>query len=447
MLRRPRFFIAALLPLCLASAAQGQANLQAASKTHPQPEVTFAESVIASFPDTLGKGPASAGPEASLIEATDGNLWGTTASSGANGFGEVFKVTPAGVLTDVYDFNGASGAYPDATLLIGHDGNLYGTTTGSAGHNGTLFQITLAGVMTVLHSFTAQEFPEGTLVQDANGDFYGTTYDGGAHGLGEIFEYSSQGAFTDLWDCTATDCAHPASGLVQASDGYGYGTSTAGGTGSGTVYRFTIDTGLEVVHTFSGPDGSGMEGGLVEAADGSLWGQAPHGGAHGNGDLFKLTPNGSGGFTFADVFDFTEAAGGTGPLGGDLAIGGDGNFYGSTFSGANGDGSVFEFAPATATFTDLHEFTGTPDGASPTANVIEAADGTLWGGTAAGGSAGSGAVYKIAPSRQRSSATPLPTAAALARCPPAGRWSLRRRLPASPTLHSPAAATRQRPSR
>jgi uncharacterized repeat protein (TIGR03803 family) len=88
-------------------------------------------------------------------EGTDGNFYGTTFYGGTNNQGVVYKITPAGKITLLHTFTGSDGANPAGILLQGSDGNFYGTTYngGASGANGTVFKITPAGVLTVLHSF------------------------------------------------------------------------------------------------------------------------------------------------------------------------------------------------------------------------------------------------------------------------------------------------------
>jgi len=140
---------------------------------------------------------------AGLVQATNGYFYGTTeyGGSGANcastgGCGTVFKIAPSGTLTTLYSFC-AQGGCPDgespgADLIQATDGNLYGTTNlGGADGVGTIFRITPGGTLTTLYSFTgADENPVAGLVQATNGEFYGTASVGGASGDGAIFSLS-----------------------------------------------------------------------------------------------------------------------------------------------------------------------------------------------------------------------------------------------------------------
>jgi uncharacterized repeat protein (TIGR03803 family) len=138
-------------------------------------------------------------PRAGLIQATDGNFYGTTYFGGAIplGLGTVFRMTGRGALTTLYTFNGnVGGFYPYAPLLQATDGNLYGSTSmGGMADLGTVFEITTEGLLTTLHSFdnTDGANPESELMQGTSGRLYGTTNEGGdlscnsPYGCGTVF--------------------------------------------------------------------------------------------------------------------------------------------------------------------------------------------------------------------------------------------------------------------
>src|ERR1039457_3341095 len=155
-----------------------------------------------SFDGTHGQQPAG-----TLVQATNGDLYGTTYAGGANnGGGTVFKITPGGTLTTLYSFcsqtNCTDGAYPSAGLVQAANGDLYGTTSGGwaggANSDGTVFKITPGGTLTTLYNFCSQTNcadgvgPEAGLVQAANGNLYGTTY-GGANSYGTVFKITPSG--------------------------------------------------------------------------------------------------------------------------------------------------------------------------------------------------------------------------------------------------------------
>ncbi len=167
---------------------------------------------FASFTDTNAWGPFS------LMQASDGNFYGTTYYGGVrtvnvnNGaivyWGTIFKLTSGGKLTTLVAFTGSNGAWPIAPLIEGTDGNFYGATAQGGIHTqavpegfGTLFRMTPEGKLTTLFFFNGTQGtqPWSALMQAGDGSFYGTTgYYGGAQGLdfgpGEIFQMRVTGA-------------------------------------------------------------------------------------------------------------------------------------------------------------------------------------------------------------------------------------------------------------
>ena len=176
-----------------------------------------------------------------LIQGSDGNFYGTTTGLGElNSHGTVFRITPQGNLTTLYSFGNVAGdgIDPYAALIQGSDGNFYGTTaSGGAFNHGTVFQITPAGVLTNIWHFTGSldgAFPMAALVQGRDGLFYGTTYSGGSNNLGTIYKITSAGTLTSLWQFGSlsnnADGGRPNAALVLGSDGSFYGTASDGGT-------------------------------------------------------------------------------------------------------------------------------------------------------------------------------------------------------------------------
>jgi uncharacterized repeat protein (TIGR03803 family) len=208
------------------------------------------------------------------VQGTDGNFYGTTYQGGTSGYGTVFQITPAGTLTTLHSFaNSSDGGYPDAGLVQGTDGNFYGTTAngGTSGY-GTVFQITPAGTLTTLHSFSGSDGrnPYATLVQGTDGNFYGTTANGGTSGAGTVFKITPAGTLTTLHSFSGTDGSYPQAGLVQGTDGNFYGTtSQSGPLGGGVVFRLTPGPGpaptVTGVSTSSGP----VSGGTVVMVSGT----------------------------------------------------------------------------------------------------------------------------------------------------------------------------------
>jgi uncharacterized repeat protein (TIGR03803 family) len=281
-------------------------------------------------------------PYGGLVQGTDGNFYGTTGQGGANiYYGTVFKITAAGVLTTLYSFNGSDGWSPHAALVQATDGNFYGTTyEGGTSINGTVFKITPAGTLTTLYNFTGGNdgyFPFGGLVQATDGNFYGTTRSGGANGGGTVFEITAAGVLTTLHNFSfGNDGYSPYGGLVQGTDGNLYGTTRSGGaSGNGTVFKITPAGTLTTLHNFSGRDGANPYAGLVQATDGNFYGTT-------HGTIFAITAAG----TLTTLYNFHSGTGAN-PYA-RLVQATDGNFYGTTYEGgainncgSNGCGTVF----------------------------------------------------------------------------------------------------------
>jgi uncharacterized repeat protein (TIGR03803 family) len=129
-----------------------------------------------------------------LLQATDGNFYGTTSGGGIYAAGTVFKITPSGKLRTLHSF--CCGDINPSGLVQATDENFYGTTSsGGANGWGTVFKITRSGTLTTLYNFCSKSAcPDGAnplgLVQDTDGSFYGTTYTGGANNDGTVFRLS-----------------------------------------------------------------------------------------------------------------------------------------------------------------------------------------------------------------------------------------------------------------
>lgn len=190
-----------------------------------------------------------------LIQGTDDSFYGVTAYGGSHSDGTLYRIAPAGKLTTLYSFCSqpkcADGSAP-VGVIQAIDGNFYGTTQdgGSGAYKGTVFKITAKGELTTLYSFCLEAgCPDGSnpnsgLVQGSDGNFYGTTGTGGASNDGTLFEITPGGAFTTLHSFDGSDGSIPYAGLLQGTNGSFYGTTAAGGTDSdGTLFKLSVVLG------------------------------------------------------------------------------------------------------------------------------------------------------------------------------------------------------------
>jgi len=329
-----------------------------------------------------------------LVQARDGNFYGTTEEDGTNFGGTVFRMTTSGTVTTLYNFcsqpSCTDGVFPGAGLVLGTDGNLYGTTVeGGTSNYGTFFKIPTAGKLTTLHSFISSEaaWPESALIQAPSGVFYGTSYEGGAFNGGTVYKITASGTVTTLYNfCTESHCtdgADPVCALLLASDGNLYGTTPFGGaSGFGTIFKVSQAGAFTKLHDFTSTDGAQPWGALIQNGS-AFFGTAAAGGSSsacvgGCGTLFKVTPTG----TVTTLHSFISTDGAS-PVAG-LIQGTDGNFYGTTiFGGTSGDGTIFRSTVA-GVVTTLHSFVGT-DGNQPNGNVMQYTNGAFYGTTTGGG--------------------------------------------------------------
>jgi uncharacterized repeat protein (TIGR03803 family) len=329
-----------------------------------------------------------------LAQGRDGNLYGTALAGGTFAMGTVFKMTPAGVLTTIYNFSGLDGQNPDGGLTLGPDGYFYGTTErGGADNLGTIFKITPTGALTTLHSFTNLGdgyTPRGAPVVGRNGILYGTT----CSQYGPWFGYSitQTGVFTELTE-GIPPC--PFSGLTLGSDGNFYGTSQVGGlTYQGTVFRMTPAGTVSILHSFNSADGYYLYGPVVQGSDGLLYGTARAGGSGQGGVIFKLSLTGK--LTLLRQFDVNSLTDGVYPDAG-LVAATDGNFYGATsFGNSSGSvlyGNLFKIN-SNGNYALEYAFDGS-HGSYPIATPMQHTNGKIYGLANVGGLYNEGAAYSL----------------------------------------------------
>ena len=347
-------------------------------------------------------------PIGGMVQGANGNLYGATSFGGTMGAGNLFRLTQDGTLTSFYNFcseaNCTDGVVPPGGLVMGTDGNFYGTTATGGGTlgSGTVFKITPGGTLTTIYNWCSQpnctdgtyfSLSGNTLIQAADGNFYGTNNGGGTGtagcffgdgGCGTVFKLTPSGTLTTLYNwCSQPNCADGQfpGNLIQGTDGNFYGTTTYGGANSGgTIFKITPGGALTTLYQFcSQPncaDGGNPGAGLVQASDGNFYGTTGGGGASYGGTVFKLTPNG----TLTTLYSFcsqANCADGGDPAG--PVLGSDGIFYGTTaFGGPTGGGTFFQVTP-NGVLTTLYSFctqVKCTDGSGPGTGPSTLAQGT-----------------------------------------------------------------------
>jgi len=368
-------------------------------------------------------------PDGPLIQGTDGNFYGTTWSSGSNNAGTVFRITPEGKLTTLYSFcslkDCIDGAYANGGLVQAANGEFYGTTNSGGAHYcgesqggcGTIFKITPGGKLTTLHNFCSQRncrdgsSPYAGLAQGKDGNFYGTTFIQGGGDRGTVFRITPAGKLTTLYNfCSLKACSDgesPIGRLVQAADGDFYGTTYTGGDKAnyaGTVFKITPTGKLTTLYSFAGypTEGGYPQAALVQASDGNFYGTTYLGGSSGDcsyfgcGTVFKITPTGK----LTTLHNFcaqTNCTDGATPIAA-LVQATDGSLYGTTVAGGidfgggiwecnlyenYGCGTIFRITGA-GKLTTLYSFcslVNCADGANPVDGLLQATNGTFYGTT------------------------------------------------------------------
>jgi uncharacterized repeat protein (TIGR03803 family) len=371
------------------------------------------------------------GPFGSVMQATDGRFYGTTVAGGIYRSGDVFEVTSGGDLRVLYSFCAkpvsgecTDGANSLSAPVLASDGNLYGVTSAGGSNagdlkggdtfgSGTVYKLTLGGKLTTLYTFCPSlpcidgRGPNG-LIQASDGNFYGTTSDGGRFKEGTIFKVTPSGKYTVLYSfCALANCRDgelPTFPPLQGIDGNFYGTAAGGASGAGVVYELNASGTFTVLYNFCNYGSGHCPGGsvptnIVQDAHGNLFGTTEFGGSSetgenaGYGVVFEITPTNQ--YIVLQSFDFNHQN----PTAG-LILANDGNLYGvNQGSGRNG-GSIVAINPAGGV-TPVYTF-GECDasGYNPSGSLFQGTDGNLYGmnaygGGGDGGCGGYGTIYSV----------------------------------------------------
>jgi uncharacterized repeat protein (TIGR03803 family) len=265
-----------------------------------------------------------------------GYVYGVTSTGGANNTGVLYRWHPTSGYKRLYSFgSGTAGAAPSGQLLLASDGNIYGVTkAGGTCGNGTVYRYVIAtGQVANVHSFCGLEggSPLTGVIQATNGDLYGTAYNGGVYGGGTLYRLSLAGAFSQIHAFGAASGPRAPSRLTQGKDGLLYGTSWGGGfMDGGTVFSSSLTGAVsmraELTRAPMSPANPSMNAALLERFTGVFYGVTY---ANGGGTVFQFRASNR---SVSLIHTFDGWSPGF-PLGG-LAIGPDGNLWGTTTDGA-----------------------------------------------------------------------------------------------------------------
>ena len=345
----------------------------------------------------------AAGPDGNFPHAggaidANGDLYGTAQWGGAFGAGMIWKVSKAGVYSDVYDFTFVNdGEGPFCSVAFDAAGNMYGTAQyGGTASYGTVWKRTPAGVVNAIYNFTSGNDganPQGGVAIDGLGNLYGTTSVGGL-GFGTVWKIDATGTFSTLHMFTdGADGANPGAGPKLDPNGNLYGTCYSGaaiGTNypEGCLWKISNTGVFSVVHTFTGGgDGADAFDTVTFDASGNMFGTTAYGGAFYVGTVWEIDTTG----TFSTLHSFSDGADGGVP-GAGVAIDPSGNIYGTASAGGTTYGTVWEITKA-GTFNVLKTFQNS-DGATPQSTPVFDANGNLYGTTLEGG-VGNGTIFEI----------------------------------------------------
>ena len=271
-----------------------------------------------------------------LMEGRDGHLYGASWAGGQFDAGALYRINHRGSeLQMLHSFETSGCRRPVARLIQASDGDFYGTTSeGGRFDRGCAFRMTRDGQVSVLHEFGDPDRVDGAgpreaLVQASDGLLYGVTVDGGRHGAGTVFRVNRQGFFQVLHSFhqgpDSPDGSYPNSALVEGPDGQLYGTTYGWG---GSIYKIDLGRTLTRVYEFV-LNGNSPRGDLCMGADGALTGNAFIGG-YGQGVVYQLRPDGSYHVLHTFAVDGREGRGTDG-----LAAVGENDFFGITDTGGD----------------------------------------------------------------------------------------------------------------
>lgn len=352
------------------------------------------DSVIFQFDSVHGRYPVYT----SLVQGKDGMLYGVTAQGGDYDGGVLFALDPVNGLdtTMFLSLDDIGSDYPNGSLIQAKDGLLYGMTTqGGYSNYGTLFCYNpVSGIDSVVFDFNGNNgsYPYGSLVLDSNGLLYGMTFSGGHYGYGVLFSYNTI-THKDSILLNFSGVVTNNNSLVQSKSGLLYGMSLLGGTNFyGDIFSFDPTAGTSTtIYSFDSIHGQYPYSGLIQASNGLLYGMTEYGGSNDEGVLFSFNTTAN---TQNVLVNFNDATIGSYPQG-DLMQAANGLIYGMTpEGGANYEGTLFYYNPVSGKDSVLVNLSDNI-GFSPYGGVIQASDGLLYGMTNSGGTNYDGVIFSF----------------------------------------------------
>jgi uncharacterized repeat protein (TIGR03803 family) len=246
-------------------------------------------------------------PRGGLTLGVDGNFYGTTqqGGTGMGTAGVVFKMTPSGSITVLHNFNndGKDASFPTSPPILASDGNFYGTTSYGGTGAATVYKLTPSGILTIIFNCVEGWCDEMYFspTQGSNGNLYIAAVGYFGINCGSLLEVTTTGILvnTYIYDCGASG-GNPGGSLTQGSDGNLYGTTIHGGANSGGVlYRLGTTFSYEITHNFgqNTADGNAPEGSVVQATNGKFYGTTDGGGSLNDGTIYGYS-----GATYGTLF-------------------------------------------------------------------------------------------------------------------------------------------------
>ncbi len=311
--------------------------------------------------------------------------------------------------TVLKNFNSTSnsvieGAVPLGGVIRASDGWLYGTTAtdnSGGGAGGTVYKLQTNGTaFTTIKKFSGNDgaVPYASVMEASDGNLYGTTYSGGISNAGTVFRVSKNGNnFAVLHHFLGgNDSANLYSGVIEGSDGYLYGMTYFGNSATrGTIFKVDKSgNNYSILHIFTGnPDGQQPNGRLMKGSDGTLYGTTVYGGTSIRGIAFKINEDGS---DYEILRQFIAGATGTSPGAAGLIEGTDHLLYGATGSGGTGgSGVLYKMDKTGGSYTVLLSFSNSATSLNSPREVVESSDGALYGASQLGGPSGRGGIFKV----------------------------------------------------